>query len=137
MLRSWVPTASSSSRFWRSRTSPPTIATLTNVNSANATARRTASRRHTGSAGRAAGGSVAGLIASAAAALRRLEAQHAVERERPATAGEQEQQERGPRQVLGVRVRIDGGLDDHDHTEKRQRGQPRAEAEDQQGRAAH
>src|SRR2546422_6532507 len=121
MLRSWVPTASSSSRFWRSRTSPPTIATLTNVNSANATARRTASSRHTGSAGPVAGGgSVAGLIASAAAALRRLEAQHAVERERPAAAGQQEQQERGPRQVLGVRVRIDRRLDDHDHTEKRQ-----------------
>src|SRR3954470_19789004 len=112
MLRSCVPTASSSSRFCRSRTSTPTIATLTNVNSANATARRTASRRHTGRPGRAF------LIWWNLRTLgSRLEAQHMVERPGAAPARQQKEQDRGPGQVLGVRIRIDDGLDDEDHAQ--------------------
>src|SRR5512145_1296998 len=102
MLRSWVPTASSSSRFWRPRTSTPTITTLRKVSSANASARRTARRRQTGSAGRA---DDTGLIASAVPGIRRLQADGAIDRPGAAAAGEQEEQDRGPGQVLGVGIR--------------------------------
>jgi hypothetical protein len=41
-----------------------------------------------------------------------------------------------PREVIGPRIRVHEQLDDREHAEERQRGQPRGKTEDQERRAA-
>src|SRR5712692_5059544 len=59
-----------------------------------------------------------------------------IERDRPGAADQKEEEDGRPREVLGPRVRIHEQLDDRDHREQRQRGQPRRQSHDQQERAA-
>src|ERR687892_514004 len=108
-----------------------TSAPLRNVSAAKATARRMARRRHGGSAGR---GDDARSMASADGAIRGLQSDGAIDRPGTATPREQEEQDRGPGQMLGVGVGVDEGLDHRDHPEQRQRRQPGAEPQDQQER---
>jgi hypothetical protein len=49
-----------------------------------------------------------------------------IERQDAGPAREQEQQNRSPQDVVRPGVRIDEDLNDRDHAEQRQRGQPRA-----------
>src|SRR5262249_569397 len=66
----------------------------------------------------------------------RLDAEEASQRESSRAAGEQAEQDRSPYEVLGPCLRVHEELDDHDHAEQRQRGQPGCEPEDEERRAA-
>src|SRR5439155_27355166 len=133
MFSSCVPTVSSTSRLWRWWTSTPTTPTVARVTRTKTAASRTASRRQ----GRSVGGvGVAVGSITRSARRRRLEAERAVQRPGAGAAREQEEEDGRPREVLGVRTRVDEGLDHRDHAEQRQGGQPGGEAEDQEHRAA-
>src|SRR6185312_2428237 len=74
-----------------------------------------------------------GRLSGAAAADERSEP--AIERYRPGAARQDEEQQRGPSEMLDPILGIDEGLDDEGHAEHRQRCKPRREAEQQQHRA--
>src|SRR5882672_2721721 len=125
MFKSCVPTVSSTARLWRWCTSTPTTPTVTSVTRTKTEASRTARRCQ----GRNAGGVGVGggLTSITRSALRlRLEPECLVQRPGAAAAGQQEEEDGGPGQMLGVGIRVDEGLDHHDHAEQRQRRQPGA-----------